>query len=389
MKSMRNRNLGLLTLGLCLSFSQCVGASGRQSFCSKNYREEAPMLEAPAYLRVEGQADLPNSFYESLRQELKTWVNEDQSGRRFQKLFLENRSFDPSHHFADGKSLFELAARADEGGMLFRRLLKAGLNPYAKEVNGRNILMELLEQQNDPALKNAIITLLRGGMLSVAGETLEKASSKNDFWSLYNTEKYLRQIRPEDFLLRDESGRIQVNWIERLNPFFKDILIESVFRLQNQEMIEFLMGPMGIRSFGNKRGMSFLQMALLSRKGENPESEKKSDAILRLLIEKFDVDVNGSFVFADGQGEGVIRPPILNVLIRFQVDPPLIELALKRGANPNAIDADGMNAMSWAVYIRSQKRDERYVEILKKFKIPMPSILDQLWLRKPTGFMRP
>jgi hypothetical protein len=388
---MQNRNLGVLTLGLCLSFNQLVGATGLQSICAKNYRDDAPtsVIETPAYLRVEGQADLPISFYESLRQELKTWVNEDQSGRRFQKIFLENRSFDPSHHFADGKSLFELAACADEGGMLFRRILKAGLNPYAKEKNGRNILIELLEQQNDPALKNAIITLVRGGVLSVAGETLEKAPPKNDFWSLYDAEKYLRQIRPEDFLLRDESGKIKVNWIEKLNPLFKDILIESVFRLQNQEMIEFLMGPMGLRSFGNKKGMSFLQMALLSRKSENPGSEEKSDAILRLLIEKFSVDVSGSFVFADGRGDGVIRPPILNVLIRYQVAPQLIELALKRGANPNAVDADGMNAMSWAVYIRSQKQDDRYVEILKKFKIPMPSILNQLWLKKPTGPMRP
>jgi hypothetical protein len=39
--------------------------------------------------------------------------------------------------------------------------------------------------------------------------------------------------------------------------------------------------------------------------------------------------------------------------------------------------------MHWALYKRKTEGDDRYVELLKKRGVPMPSIWDQLFIKKP------
>lgn len=345
------------------------------------------LAETAAYLRIEGQKGLPESFYEQLRLEMRNYRGETQDGKKFDQLILENRGLDPSYRFPDGKSLLEIAARSDSQGYLAKRIIFAGLNPYARDSRGKSAFLDLLEQREDSALKNTLTILLRGGENEAPIDISQKAQTgfgaKKSPLVFKGTEEALRMIRPEDFMVFDSQGKVTENYLEKLAPEQLDHLLHVAFFRQNRALLKYVLENMKLRSFP-KDVRTFLQLALESRMAKNPGRTKFSDDLLRQLIEKYNVDVNQEFSYDRGIWGGYDLMPPINALIASRVDPSIIDLMLHHGANPQAVDKDGMNAMNWAVYIRSTQGDGRYVELLKKHGVHMPSILNQLFIKKPS-----
>jgi ankyrin repeat protein len=361
-------------------------ASYASPICSQIHAANLP--EAPAYLRIESQKGLPDSFYQQLRFEMKNYQGEARDGKKFDQLILENRGLDPSYRFPDGKSLLEIAARSDSLGYLAKRIVFAGLNPYARDSRGKSAFLDILEQREDPALKNILLILLRGGEnvapIDISQTDKAKPGAKKSPLVYKGTEEVLRMIHPEDFMIFDSQGKVTENYLEKLNTDDFDQMLRVAFFRQNRALLKYVLENMKVRAF-HKDVRTFLQLALESRLAKNPERMKFSDDLLQQLIEKYSFDVNQEFSYDRGIWGGYDRMPPINALIGSRVDPEIVDLMLRRGANPQAVDKDGMNAMNWAVYIRSTQGDGRYVDLLKRHGVHMPPIVNQIFIKKPTA----